>query len=239
MKEQIYTIPINEALDKGDGCPFCKIYNRLEKEAIEYTLGPAMMDPSFRMITNDKGFCKRHIRDLHGHRQALSLSLVLDTHMAEVMSMLEKSSKPQKKSLFKKTGQSPEEFVLKLRRTALSCAVCSRIDNTFTRYFETFVFMLKTENGFLDKVLSKNGFCVNHFSRLAQAAVSGLSDKEYEKYFIPLVVHQKEKMEKIHADIKKFSDSFDYRNVGKPTNVPKDILLRACVLMNGEFEPKE
>ena len=237
MKEQIYTIPINEALDEGDGCPFCKIYRRLEKEAIDYTLGPAMMDPSFRIITNDKGFCKRHVRDLLGHRQALSLSLVMDTHMAQVMSLLEKGSVPQKKKLFKKEGQSPEDFVLRLRRTAVSCAVCSRIDNTFTRYFETFVFMLKTENKFLNKVLSKDGFCVTHFARLAQASLSGLSEKEYKEYFLPLVVHQKEKMEKIHQDIKKFSDSFDYRNAGKTLSVPKDTLQRACMLVNGEFEP--
>ena len=62
MKETIYTIPINEAFDIECNCAICAIENRIEKEEIEYTLGPAMMEPDFRIISNKKGFCKIHYR---------------------------------------------------------------------------------------------------------------------------------------------------------------------------------
>ena len=41
MKEKIYTIPINEAVESDSECPFCLIEKKLEKESIEYTLGAA------------------------------------------------------------------------------------------------------------------------------------------------------------------------------------------------------
>ena len=59
MKETIYTIPINEAFDTECSCAICAIENRIESEEIEYALGPAMMEPDFRIISNQKGFWHR------------------------------------------------------------------------------------------------------------------------------------------------------------------------------------
>lgn len=44
MKETIYTIPVNEAFDTADGCPFCALARRLEEERVDYTLGASMME---------------------------------------------------------------------------------------------------------------------------------------------------------------------------------------------------
>ena len=43
MKEQIYTIPVNEAFDTPCECPLCVLEKRLEDEAVEYALGAAMI----------------------------------------------------------------------------------------------------------------------------------------------------------------------------------------------------
>ena len=58
MKETIYTIPINEAFDLKCSCPICSIENKIENDQIEATLGPAMMEPDFRINSNNNGFCK-------------------------------------------------------------------------------------------------------------------------------------------------------------------------------------
>ena len=58
-KETIYTIPINEAFEKNSECPLCEIEKRLEKEAVEYALGPAMMEPDHRELSNQKGYCNK------------------------------------------------------------------------------------------------------------------------------------------------------------------------------------
>ena len=119
---------------------------------------------------------------------------------------------------------------------ASECVVCSRINNTLDRYFHTFVFMLKSEKGFLQKVLEKNGFCFEHFAKLTEVAFEKLSDKEIEKYFDPIMKLQKNKIAEYREYIRKFADCFDYRNAGKKMEVPSNILTKTAELLNGEFE---
>lgn len=233
MKEKIYTIPINEALEADCSCPFCFLQKKLEDEAIEYTLGAAMMEPDFRMITNEKGFCKTHIKKLIEKRNALSLALIMDTHLAEVRSLFELKS--SERSLFKKKNTN-NTLAEAFSHVANECAVCSRINHTLDRYFYTFVFMIKTEKGFPQKVLENNGFCFEHFAKLTEFAFRELSDREIEKYFNPVIELQKNRILEYHEYIKKFADSFDYRNAGKKCDVPKDILTKTAELLNGEFE---
>ena len=40
MREQIDTIPVNEAFDTGDECPFCILARKAEQSAIRYVIGP-------------------------------------------------------------------------------------------------------------------------------------------------------------------------------------------------------
>ena len=236
MKEKIYTIPINEAIEENSFCPFCSIYRRLENEAVEYTLGAAMMEPDFRMITNENGFCQKHIRDLHAESKALSLALVMDTHMEEINRLFEINMKDSKKSILKKGGSEKNSFVSGLKRILNSCAVCMRIEHTLNRYFETFVYMLRTEKDFLEKVLSIEGFCMEHFSKLAEVALTELSDKNFKELFLPVVELQKNRLKKYQTYIKNFADQFNYSNAGKKLDAPKDILYKTAELLNGEFE---
>ncbi len=239
MKEQIYTIPINEALEQEGFCPFCYMKEKLEADAVSYTLGPSMMEPEFRVFTNERGFCQRHMRDLQAQRNALSLALVLETHIESIKSVMENVLKFEKKSRFKKKKGKNEIFAEEMNRISSSCAVCDRIEHTFSGYINTFIFMLKNEKDFLQKVLATQGFCVEHFSQLVQAANEKLSNAEFEKYFVPIIEHQKARLEKQHEHIKKFAESFDYRNAGKKLEAPRDTLIKSGYLLNGVFEPKD
>ena len=239
MKEKIYTIPINDAVDAGSFCPFCHLYDRLEKSAVSYAVGPAMMEPDFRQLTNAKGFCKKHMRDLHAQSKALPLALVMDTHLETLAELLGSDLSSGKKSLFKKGEAVKSEFAEKLGKISSSCVVCEKIDDTFGRYFDTFVYMLKKESGFFEKVLSTDGFCMEHFALLAEVAASELSDGDFEKYFLPLVSLQKKRVEAYNEHIKNFVNNFDYRNANNKTPVPENLLLKTGHLLNGEFEPKE
>jgi len=69
MKERIYTIPINEAFDQDSECPLCICERKLENDALEYTLGPAMMEPDSRIETNRTGFCNLHFTKLYNLQQ--------------------------------------------------------------------------------------------------------------------------------------------------------------------------
>ena len=84
MKERIYSIPLTEALEGNSGCPLCTLEKKLQEQAVEYFLGPSMMEPDSREMTNEKGFCKNHIKMLFDRKNRLSLALMLETHIKSV-----------------------------------------------------------------------------------------------------------------------------------------------------------
>ncbi len=131
MKEQIYTIPVNEVYDTDCECPLCELEKKLEKEKrFDYTLGAAMMEPEFRMESNEKGFCNHHYSMLFGMSNKLALSLVLDTHLEEIrkkFDTLKKSAsalKNQKGGLFKKTGSADFAKALSEKLDGISDCCC-------------------------------------------------------------------------------------------------------------------
>ena len=63
MKEQLYTIPVNDAFEKDCECPLCFMYNNLEEDAVSFTLGPSYMEDDIRLET-DKAGLRRYLQ--HG-----------------------------------------------------------------------------------------------------------------------------------------------------------------------------
>ena len=66
MKEQIDTIPVNEAFETGGECPFCYLERQAEQRAIRYTIGPgaSYMEPDVRAVTDRQGFCRAHYAEI-------------------------------------------------------------------------------------------------------------------------------------------------------------------------------
>ena len=85
MKEKIYTIPVNEAFDTDCECPLCTLSSKLEAEAVEYALGAAMMEPDYRIVSNEKGYCNNPYKMLLEKPNKLSLTLTMDTHYDEIL----------------------------------------------------------------------------------------------------------------------------------------------------------
>lgn len=212
MKEKIYTIPINEAFDEVCECPLCLIEKRLEEEAVEYELGAAMMEPDHREISNEKGFCRRHLEMMFQKENKLSLALVMDTHLAEVRKKVS-TLKNGKKGLFKKENPSISE-------TVKSCIVCDKIENTMNRYMDVLASMYKDEPEFREKFNKSKGFCLYHFDKLLEYGNS--------EFLKALIEKEEKELEVINDDIHKFTLKFDYRNRDMEWGTAKDAPVR-CV----------
>ena len=76
MKEQLYTIPVNDAFEKECECPLCQMYDELEKESIDFMLGPSYMEDDIRMATDKTGFCAKHIKQLYDGQNRLGIALI-------------------------------------------------------------------------------------------------------------------------------------------------------------------
>ena len=64
MKEKLYTIPLNDAVDANEECPFCFIERKVEQNLLDYVLGScaSYMESGYRRIR----FCDRGVFDRKG-----------------------------------------------------------------------------------------------------------------------------------------------------------------------------
>lgn len=222
MKETIYTIPINEAFEEDCECPLCYIEKRLENEAVEYALGPAMMEPDHRELSNEKGYCNKHFNMLFRSTNKLPLALVLDTHLEEIRKKLPQM-KEHKKGIFKK-AEKPS-----LSGMISSCMVCEKVEKTMDRYYKVMLDMWRTDSDFRAKFDTSKGFCLPHFEKLF--ALSDNSD------FIKALVEKEEKeLAVVQADIHKFTLKFDYRNKDMEWGTAKNAPIRTVEKIAGYIE---
>ena len=213
MKESIYTIPINEAFSSECHCPLCSIYEKLEDDLVEASVGAAMMEPDRRIETNEKGFCKKHIEQMSLKKQVLPLSLVLQTHIRQqIDTIFNMQSKPRMFSKGKKeTAQKISQYIDGVKS---SCYICNTLEAQMQRYAENIIYMWKKDEQFKNK-FSEKSFCVNHLKLLLDIAVKDLGENHFNTFFDILLKNAKASYEKSYNDITDFVNSFDYRFKGE------------------------
>lgn len=230
MKEQLYTIPVNDAFAVDCECPVCSMYDSLEKDAIEFTMGPSYMEDDIRMETNKIGFCTHHVKQLYKHQNRLGLALILHTHMQRTNRNLEdllSSDKPVKKGLFAKKTENASPVTEYIENLNQSCYICNRIDRIFARYLATIYHCYEHDEEFRRKFAASKGFCTKHFGMLYEGAPSSLSGKRLPEFIKTLNEVYLTNMKRVTDDLEWFTDKFDYRNEDKPWKNSKDALPRS------------
>lgn len=244
MKEKIYTIPVNEAYDTDCECPLCELEKKLEQEAVEYALGPAMMEPDFRTDSNEKGYCRKHFEMMFQSPNKLPLALVLDTHLMEVRQKVDKlkvsaeEAENEKKSLFKKSSATDvaSEVSQLLKKLECDCMVCEKVNHTMERYVDVLLYMWSTDNDFKAKFDKSKGVCLRHLNMLAGSVSMSLKERDRKPFLSALLKKECAELSRIQEDIHKFTLKFDYRNADMEWGTAKDAPLRAVEKIAGYIE---
>ena len=73
MKEKLYTIPLNDAVNASDECPFCFIERELEQNSLDFVLGnsSSYMESDIRDQTDKAGFCRVHMKKMFDYGNTL------------------------------------------------------------------------------------------------------------------------------------------------------------------------
>ena len=239
MKEQIYTIPVNEGFDAGGECPFCNMYHSLEKDAIDYMLGASYMEDDIRAETDKTGFCAKHFNMMYKEQNRLGVALMIHSHLQKINrdlpALCDKLKSQGKRGLFGKSSKSENEVSPYLNKITGSCYVCDRIHNNFDRYFDTFFFMWKKDNDIRNKVKNSKGFCIEHFSMLIEQAEKRLSGKDYDEFIDTIIPVQLENLKRLEGEVDHFVNKFDHNYKDAPWGTAKDSLVRAITKLSGEF----
>ena len=240
--EKIYTIPVNEAYESECECPLCRLRAKAEDDYLEYYLGPSLMEPDTRKITNKTGFCPDHMGKLNRKEVArLGLGLMLHTHLKDYYEDLSgdiKAAAPGKASLLK--GRT-SDYKAKLNSIAdridkrtVQCPICERIDYTMDRYMEVIVYLFAHDKDFHTKFENKKAHCLPHTAMLLRMAASKMSQNDASDFVLMLASNNEAAFEELIKDVEWFTLKFDYRNNDKPWGNSKNAIQRAMRFLSSD-----
>lgn len=212
MKERIYSIPLTDALRENCGCILCTLEKKLEGDALGYFLGPAMMEPDIREITNEKGFCRRHLPMLFDKGNRLGLALVLETHVKE----LSEKMTAEKKSGFMQKGHDAALTAKKLLDTAKSCALCDKMNSQMDDAAGNLAYLWEQDSDFRDLFMLQGKLCPEHAGLVISVCDKEISGKLRDAFIESILYNQKKQLDSLYDDLHEFVLSFDYRNTEKP-----------------------
>ena len=111
MKEQLYTIPLNDAVNAQDECPFCFIHRSIEQDLLDFVLGSgsSYMEADIREQTDKAGFCRYHFQKMFDYGNTLGNAWILKTHYQRMIREMQQefaSFRPGKSSLLGKFKKS-------------------------------------------------------------------------------------------------------------------------------------
>ncbi len=199
MREDICTIPVNDAFLEKDGCPICRMRSMLEERALEYITGAAMMEPDVRIVTNKQGFCGEHMGKLAARRSSLPLALMLQTHLEDLG-----------ESLFLKNDKDGKIAAARLS----TCFICEKVEWGMEHMLQTVYVSFERDREFRALMEEQPTICLPHYQLLLSGIKkSGL--KRYSDEFRACIRTLAERqLNELNADLKHFCSMFDYRNNG-------------------------
>lgn len=212
MKEHIYSIPLTDALKENCGCILCTLEKKLEDDALGYFLGPAMMEPDTREITNKKGFCRRHLPMLFDKGNRLGLALVLETHVKELSDKMI----AEKKGGFMKKGCDTFLTAKKLLDMAKSCALCDKMNSQMKDAAGNLAYLWEQDSDFRDLFMLQGELCPEHAGVVLSVCEKEISGNLRDAFIESILYSQKKMLDSLYDDLHEFVLSFDYRNTDKP-----------------------
>lgn len=240
MGEKIDTIPLNDAFDSGDECPFCYLEREAEHRAIRYTIGhgASYMEPEIRALTDREGFCRHHLKMMYEYKNALGCALILQTYYTGLLRELEESLDdyelpPKKSFLRRKPVEQEKSYLLTwMEEKQRTCFVCRQMQENMQRYYDTFFAMLK-DGQFRKKVEDSKGFCMHHFRILLEEAAGSLPNGQRDWFREKIPALMQENLLRVKGDLDRFVMKNDYRNADQPWENAMDAVPRGMQKLQG------
>lgn len=243
MKEKLYTIPLNEAIDAKDECPFCYIERSVEQDLMDFVLGAgsSYMEADIRDLTDKAGFCRTHFKKMFDYGNTLGSAWILKTHYMRVIGEMKEqfaSFRPAKSSLkdkLRKTAESGNAIGMWIAKKNSTCYICDQFRDAYERYLDTFFYMYKRDEDFRNRVKNSKGFCLTHFGDLCEGADRKLSDREKEEFYQTMLPLMEENMERLAGDVAWLVEKFDYKNKDADWKNSKDAIQRGMQKLKGGY----
>ncbi|MCL2014483.1 MAG: DUF6062 family protein [Oscillospiraceae bacterium] len=201
MRDDLCTITVSEIFEDNEGCPVCRMRNRLDERFVDYILGPAVMEPDVRIISNERGYCREHLRQMMTRENRLALALLLQTHLDEIG-----------KDIFKhKAKPATPKTAYKAARMIETCFICDRIEKSLQRFVDTIFRLYSTEKEFRQTFASQQYLCLPHFELLTSNAKTAVSKKWRAQFNTECSRLAHNRLADLKEGIEQFISIFNYK----------------------------
>ena len=205
MRYDITNIPVAEVFEEGDGCPICRLRNMLEKRAIEYITGAAMMEPDIRIETNKKGFCLTHYRQVLGQRNRLSVALTMESRLEELERQIFSGSF---------IGKAAKKQAKDAADALTTCYVCEQMEDAMQKMLATVCRTWEGQKDFRDLFERQDSLCLPHFAALVEASSGAMSKKAQPDFAKAASKLAKSYLDTLREDVHHFCGMYDHSNAG-------------------------
>ena len=250
MKENIATIPLMDAYQAKDECPFCYLEREAEQHAVSFILGSAYMEDDIREKTDTVGFCRHHFKMMYDYGNRLGNALILSTHLKKLNQELAAEMKaftPGKSGLLKRLKKTDATAVRSaqtplgawIEKKTTDCYVCDHFHRIYGRYLDTFFDLYQKNAEFRQLFAESKGFCLPHFGDLVETAENKLTDAQKQEFFPMVFSLMQENMERLQKEVSWFVEKNDYRNKDKDWGTSADSIQRAMQKCAGGYPADE
>lgn len=205
MRDSITSIPISEAFEPKQGCPFCRMRNMLEDRVTEFITGAAMMEPEIRIETNKTGFCHEHYSQMLKLKNRLGIALILETHLASLEKNIFGGISLGNK--YEKQGKTAKERLS-------TCFVCDKVNSALDKMISNSCNLWEKDTDFKKLFAEQEFICLEHFSELSTAS-KGMAKKNQAEFLKAVSELSHKYISSLKGDVTHFTKMFDYRNGGK------------------------
>lgn len=242
MKEKLYTIELTDAVNADEECCFCWLARKLEQENLEFVLGSSYMESDIREQTDHQGVCRHHTQMMYDYGNSLGNAWILKSRLEYLKKELAQQMKqysPGKSVGFlerlKKAEPAGNGVERWIRAEEGHCYVCDRMKGIYERMLDTFVYLLRNDAGFGEKLLSSKGFCIHHFADVLKVCERELTEAEKAIWMPKLFALVSRNLNRMQEDIDWLIEKYDYRNQDADWRNSKDAVQRTMQKIVGGF----
>jgi len=176
---------------------------------------------------------------MYAGQNRLGLALMLHTYMRKLNKDVGAIIKNKLPSPFfgKDTSGPLAKIHAHLVKAGKSCYVCNKVEDTFNRYIDTFLYLWGKGGDDAKLITSQKSYCLPHFMVLVSEA-DKLGRSKREKFIDEIVLPQLNYMQELEEDLEWFTLKFDYRYADEPWKNAKDAVPRALSIL-GNRDKKE
>jgi hypothetical protein len=248
MKEKLYTIPLNDAVNADEECPFCFLERKVEQDLLDFALGnsASYMESDVRESTDSEGFCRAHFKKMFDYGNTLGNGWILKTHYLSTIKAFDAAIEefvPHKPpglfGRFRKVevgdGIKENAVTTLLKQREESCYICNRFREDYERYLDTFFGMYLKDDAFRDKIKKSKGFCLTHFQDVLSAADEKIPENHQAQFYKSMFALMRTNLRRIEADVAWLVEKFDYNNQNADWKNSKDAIQRGMQKLKGGY----